>query len=397
MPKLHPDPLSNWTLHMARRSKAVEEALDRWVAKGFVSPDLAGTLRAEAEVAHQARTRRWGQLLVAILGAVALILAAGLFAERNWEELSRAARSVVLVAGGIVVWLAGVAAFRRSGWETPGALLQAGGQAVLLVGLAYSETAWTSGSPVAIGVGLLALVIAVLLAPVSFGEGLLMAGVQTAATLVYLAIFLERALAMDPDAIVWTLDALILLAIAVQAALMRRWDAARRDRALMAFTTSLWAGLILAVITGFGPLDAGDAGILGMDLWLLVIALLTLWGIHRAPTELRRDAFETNLAICVAVGGLLAMFTLGETFEMGAEGAGAAGAVVGGLGLVYGLRHGATSVLVVGSLTALFATWVFAIGQAGAVGGVIALLISAAVLFWLSTRIRTVDEDREPA
>ncbi len=381
---------------MARRSKAVEEALERWVSKGLLEPALAEALRDEAEGAHRARTRRWGQLLVAILGAVALILAAALFAERNWQDLSRGARTAVLVAGGVGVWLTGLAAHRRRGWEIPGILLQAGGQAVLLVGFAYSHTAWDSGSAVGIAVGVAALVVALILWPISFAEGVLMSAIQTAATLLYLAIFLERAVGMDEDAIVWTLDGVILLAIVVQGLLIRRWDRERQDRALMAFTTSLWAGLVLAVITGFGPLDASDPGILGMDLWLLVIVALTLWGIHRAPSELRRDAFETNLAICVAVGGLMAMFTAGETFELGAEGAGVAGALVGGLGLLYGLREGATSVLVTGSLLALFATWVFAIGQAGALGGVVALLISAGVLFWLSSRIRAVDEPPEP-
>ena len=380
---------------MARRSKAVEEALERWVSKGLLEAPLAAALRDEAEGAHRARTRRWGQLLVAILGAVALILAAGLFAERNWQQLSHAARTGLLVAAGVAVWLIGLSAHRRRGWEIPGILLQAGGQAVLLVGLAYSHVAWDSGSGVAIAVGVAALVAALILWPVSFAEGVLMSAIQTAATLLYLAIFLERAVGMGEDEIVWTLDAIILLAIVVQGALMRRWDREAQDRALMAFTTSLWAGLVLAVITGFGPLDASDAGILGMDLWLLVIAGLTLWGIHHAPSELRRDAFETNLAICVAVGGLMAMFTAGETFALGSEGAGVAGALVGAIGLVYGLRAGAASVLVTGSLTALFATWVFAIGQAGALGGVVALLISAGVLFWLSTRIRAVDEGPE--
>ena len=135
---------------MARRSKAVEEALERWVSKGLLGPALAEALRVEAEGAHRARTRRWGQLLVAILGAVALILAAGLFAERNWQDLSQGARTAVLVAGGVGVWLIGLAAHRHRGWEIPGVLLQGGGQAVLLVGFAYSSTAWDSGSGVAI-------------------------------------------------------------------------------------------------------------------------------------------------------------------------------------------------------------------------------------------------------
>ena len=45
--------------------------------------------------------------------------------------------------------------------------------------------------------------------------------------------------------------------------------------------------------------------------------------------------------------------------------------------------------LVVGALTGLLASWIFAIDQAGATGGVVAMAVSALVLFWVSTRIRT--------
>jgi hypothetical protein len=377
---------------LARRPRRIDQALDRWTDKGLLSPEQAAELRAEAEVEHRAGTRRWGQLLVGILGAVALILAAGLFAERSWGSLSWAGRTAVLVSGGLGVWGLGWAVRRGSGWQVPGILLQAGGQGVVLVGLAYSANAWPSGTPAAWGVGLAALVTLAVLGPLGFHEGVLMSALQTALSLLYLALFLDRALDLDADTIVWCLDGVVAMAVAAQILLMGRWAEDQRDRALMALATSLWAGLVMVVITGFGPLDASTSGVLGMDLWLVLIAGLTLWGIHRAPTELRRDAYELNLALCVAVGGFLAMYTLGETFNLDSAGAGVGGVAVGALGMIYGLRHGATEALLAGSGVALFATWVFAIGEAGALGGVVALLVSAAVLFWLSTRLRAVDE-----
>ena len=377
---------------MARRSRAIEEALARWEAKGLLGSEEAERLRAEAQVAHRARTRRWGQLLVAILGAIALILAAGLFVERSWGALSWTARSLVLVVGGGAAWLLGWAVHRREGWQVPGVLLQGGGQFVILLGLSYSSNAWPAASPGAWAVGLAALVILVVLAPVSFHEGLLMSAIQTAIGILYLAVFLDRALDLDPDSIVWTLDAVVGLAILAQLLWMPRWDEEARDRALMALATSLWVGLVVVGITGFGPLDGSTSGVVAMDVWLALIAGLTLWGIHQAPHELKRDAYESNLAICVAVGGFLAMYTFGETFDLDSAGVGISGVLVGALGMAYGLNQGATQVLLAGSGIALFATWVFALGQAGALGGVVALLVSAAALFWLSTRLRAVDE-----
>jgi len=377
---------------LARRPRPIDKALDRWTTKGLLSHAQAAELRAEAEVEHRAGTRRRGQLLVAILGAVALILAAGLFAERSWDSLSVGGRVGVLVAGGAAVWGLGWALRRRVSWDVPGTLLQAGGQGVILLGLAYSERAWTSGTPGAWVVGLAALVTLAVLGPMGFHEGVLMAAIQTALSLLYLALFMDRALGLDADTIVWCLDGVVALAVAAQILSMGRWAEDQRDPALMALATSLWVGLVMVVITGFGPLDASTVGVLGMDLWLILIAGLTLWGIHRAPTELRRDAYELNLALCVAVGGLLSMYTLGETFNLDSAGAGFGGVAAGAAGMMYGLRHGATAALLAGSGVALFATWVFAIGQAGALGGVVALLVSAAVLFWLSTRLRAVDE-----
>ena len=109
---------------MAKRSKRVEEALDRWVANGLLEASHADTLRAEAEQAHAEATRRWGQILIASLGAVALILAAALFAGRNWPNLSDGMRTAFLLAAGLLVYLLGLRLFRRLSWRYSGLLLQ---------------------------------------------------------------------------------------------------------------------------------------------------------------------------------------------------------------------------------------------------------------------------------
>jgi len=381
---------------MARRGKKVEAAVKRWEAKGLVSQEQAAALRMEEEGFHAASTRRWGQLLMASLGAFALILAAVLFTQRTWESLSEPVRTGLIVGGGAAVYAAGLGVFRRAAWRYSGVLLQTGGLGVILFGLVYSSNAWPDGTGGAVGAGALAFAIPVVLAPLSFREGVIMAGIHTALAFGYLTVFLDRTFGLDFDAIVWFLDGAALAAIGVFWLAIRRWPEEYTDRALVAFAVSMWAGLVLALCTGLGPLDMPEHAILAMDLWMLLVAGLTLWGIHRSPSEFRRDAYETNLALCVAVGGLMAMFTAGETWDLGAEGAAAAGALVGALGSAYGLRWRSHQVLLVGALVILLGTWVFAVDQAGAMGGVLALLASAAVLFWISTRIRAEAEPEAP-
>jgi hypothetical protein len=379
---------------MAKRSKRVEEALDRWVANGLLEASHADTLRAEAEQAHAEATRRWGQILIASLGAVALILAAALFAGRNWPNLSDGMRTAFLLAAGLLVYLLGLRLFRRLSWRYSGLLLQTGGLGVILSGLVYSTNAWPERTPEAIAMGVLAFVIPAVAGPLSFREGVLMSGVHTALSFGYLAVFLERTFGLEFDGIVWAMDGVALLAVAVFFVAVRRWPDEYTDRALVAFAVSMWAGLVLALFTGAGPLDMDAAAVLPADAWLLLIVALTLWGIHRSPSEYRRAEYETNLALCVVVGGFLAMFTAVETLGLDTRWLAVFGGSVGGAGLAYGLVRRAPQVLVTGALMMLLSAWFFAIDQAGALGGVVALLISAAVLFWVSTRIRA---ERAPA
>ncbi|UCC26869.1 MAG: hypothetical protein JSU98_07125 [Gemmatimonadales bacterium] len=358
------------------------------MSKGLLDEERAEALRAEAVEAHAEATRRWGQILVASLGAVALVLAAGLFASRNWPSLSDGMRTAVLLAGGLVTYGLGLRVFQRLSWRYSGMLLQTGGLGVMLSGLVYSNNAWPGSSPEAIAMGLVALAIPAVVAPISFREGVVMAGVHTALSYAFLAVFLERIFALDPDAIVWALDGAGLLAMGFFLVSIRRWPDDRTDRALAAFAVSMWAGLVLVLLTGTGPLEMDESAMIPADVWLILIVAVTLWGIHRSPSEYRRAVYETNLALCVAVGGFMAMFTAVEVLDLSTEWLAVAGGAVGVSGLWYGLVQRAPQVLLTGALMMLLSTWIFAIDQAGALGGIVALLISAGLLFWVSTRIR---------
>ena len=89
------------------------------------------------------------------------------------------------------------------------------------------------------------------------------------------------------------------------------------------------------------------------------------------------------------------MVTAGEAVGLGTAGVTASGGLVGIAGLMYGLRWRAPQVLISGAVMMLFATWIFAVEQAGAMGGVLALLVSAGLLFWVSTRIRAAPEPED--
>lgn len=373
---------------MARTARQVGSALDRWVGKGLLDAAGAEDLRREAELHHLESTRRLGQILVASLGAVALILAAVLFAQRNWPNLSEAARTVVLLAAGLVVYLLGLRVRRRLAWRYSGVLLQAGGWGVLISGIAYSYNAWADGSPAAVAMGVLSLAIPVATAPVSFREGVLMTGVHAAAAYGFVGLFFGRTFGMSYDQVVWWLDGVTALAVVGLPVVIRTRGGEVADRALAAFAVSVWGGLVLVSMTGAGPLEMQENTVWPMDVWLLLIAGVTLWAIHLGPATLRRAEYEANLAVCVVVGGFLAMATANGPLGLGTGSLAAFGAGVGVAGMAYGLGQRSAGVLLTGALMMLLNTWIFAIDNAGAMGGVVALLVSAAILFWVSTRIR---------
>jgi uncharacterized membrane protein len=379
---------------MARRSRQVDQAILRWLTKGLLSPEQAAALQEESAAEHRRQSRRWGQLILAVIGAFALLMAAVMFVQRTWAALTGPTQTAIIVGAGVLAYLIGLVVGGRVAWRYSGPLLQAGGLLVVLMGVVYSLEVWDQGTLGARSMGLFALLVPLLTARRSIREGVAMTGAHVAITVLFLAMFFHRTLSLDPDGVYWALDAVVLLAVAATVMLLRSGRPDATDRALAALAVSLWAGLIMVFLTGGGPLEMGSDSLLPMDVWLAMVAGLTLWAIGQAKSEARLQAFELNLALCVLIGGGMAMATGAEVLNLGTEVWAPMGGVVGGLGLLYGLRRESQSVLRAGALVVLFSTWIFSLEQGGAIGAVLALVATAVLFFWLAGRVARMEGGR---
>lgn len=373
--------------------RVLAAALERWEAARLVSPEQADDLRAEAEAHAEREGRRRGQYLVGITAAVVLILAAGAFTSWAWPQLARGARSTVLAVVGIAVAVAGRALEDRTRWRPAAYLLQTGGMVVLLMAFVHSGEAWSDGSPGGLVVGLLALATPLLAAPGALGRRGPMPAVHAALSLAFLAVFLDRATTLSGDAIVWILDGVLVAMTALLLVRLRRVAAGEEAPwALPAFVGAVYAGLVLVVSTAVGPFGLESDAVWAADAWLAVVTGLTLWGLHRAPPALQRDGFRRQLVLCVLMAVPLGFWTALEGLDAPDEVAALLVAAVGAAALRYGLRRGASQVAMAGSVAVLAASWFYAVERGRALGAVLALVLTAALLFWLSGRIGRDDD-----
>ena len=367
--------------------RRVRDAIERWEEKGLVSPDLAATLRQEVQQGAQRRTLRLAQYLVAVTASVVLLTATGLFVARSWSDFEVLTRTFLLGAVGVVLLLLGTSMERRPRVRPVGYLLQTSGLLMLLVSYAHSDQTWSRGSPGAVVIGLLALVTPVLSLALSIRRDPVMPAVHAAIGYAFLAWSLNR-LGVGDDAIVWILDGVLIVSLALLVARLRSAGPETEGvaRWLYAFVSSVLAGLVLVGVTAAGPLDAGGDTIYAMDVWLGLVVCLALWAIHRAPPWLAREWYIDVLAACTLIGALFAHLTLdqmGVDNDLHALG----GGIVGALGLGYGVRRGARPMLLASCLAIVISVWIFGIQQGGSIGAVIALAFTAALLFWVSTRL----------
>ena len=373
---------------MSRLSRSVEAALERWTQGGLITSEQADTLRAEAR-AHEARAGRRGfQYVLASTAAAIVLIAAGVLADWMWPRIGLASRSLILMAVGFGVHFLGLQLEPSTRWRPAGYLMQTAGLLVLLGAFMYSEGAWPDLSAVAITIGIFGLVLPLLLTYRAVGRDPFMPAVHVALGFAFLAVFLERATPLSDDAIVWTLDgvlALVVLGLVLR--LRGSTGEPGEEWALNAFVAALYAGLVLIVFTAAGPLDLDESTAWALDLWLAIVAALTLWGIHRAPPALQRGWFAQQLALCVVYAIPLAFYTVLETLDLGAEAAALVVGGIGGLAMAYGLEREERSVVVAGCLGVLAAAWYYGIDRGGALGAVAALAATAALLFWLSARL----------
>jgi hypothetical protein len=280
------------------------------------------------------------------------------------------------------------------GWVPASYAMQTAGLGLLLSAFIYSEQAWADVSPGGIAVGTLSFAVPIVLAPRAMRRDTVMPAVHLAVGLGFLAVFLDRATPLSADAIVWVLDAALLASAIVLVRLLSTDTSGERHAwALNAFVTALLAGFVLIAWTGTGPLDMEDHVVWPLDAWLLLVVALTHWGVHRAPPGLKQAWFGSVLAYCMVFWIPLGMWSVHGALDGPSE---LALLIVGGAGVVgflYGDRHGVRDLLAAAALAFIVALWAWALDRAGALGAVLALAATAALLFWVSGKVRASGPD----
>lgn len=374
---------------MSLEARPVHQAIDRWEDLGLVTVELAQRLRDDVEMATQAGTARFTQYLLASTGAVVLLIAAGVFLDWAWPLMGEGVRSGFLAAAGMGVYVGGARIEWMRRWLPAALFMQIAGLALLLGAFLYAENAWSGGSS-GVVTGALALAVPIVLAPLSFRRSAVMPAVHLCFSLAFLAVFLDRAAGLEGDAIVWVLDAVLLVAALGLVWVLRSDPAGERHPwALNAFVAAVYAGFILILLTGTGPLHLDNDTAYPLDAWLFMVAGLSLWGIHRAPPGLRRDWFGAQLAYAIAMWIPLGMWTAVEALDAPSE---VALVMVGGVGVagfVYAIRFRVRRVLSMSALAFIAAIWYWAVDRAGALGAVLALAVTAAVLFRISGKAQS--------
>lgn len=379
---------------MSAERDPVHDAIDRWQEKGLVDAATADTLRDEVDRDTEAASRRSSQYVLAATAAVVLVIASAIFVDWAWPRLDLTTRVGLLVGVGVGLHLWGSRVEVRFAWKPAGYLMQVAGLAVVLVALPYSESAWSDRSVPALALGVGGLAFAMLSAVRAMARNPVMPAAHVAFGLLYLGFFLDRGLGLSEAQVVWTLDGALLVLTAVLVRILSRdRDGQAHPWALNAMVAALYTGFVLISWTTFGLLHWNDAAVVAVDVWFGVLVALNVWGIHGAPPGLRRAWFGRHLAYLCLIWIPLGFWTADEVL-----GGGAFGwlVLVGGAGVaafVYATRQGMGALMRSGALAFIVAVWVWAVDQAGAMGAVLALALTAGLLFWLSGRTAPLDVD----
>jgi len=222
-----------------------------------------------------------------------------------------------------------------------------------------------------------------------------MAGFQAALSFLFLFVFLDRALGFNEEMVLWILDGVMLVGLGVLAYRLR--DPEVPSWVLSVFLALLFSTLVLVIFSAEFIWELESGTIYPMDVWLIIVAGLSLWGLQDgAPIHLRRDWYEHQLALCVLLGIGFGFITTLEALNTGPTPAALTVAAVGGLGLWFSLPRGARSVLAASCLALLISAWYWGAEMSGALGAVFALAVVSAVLFWGSTRMERWSTVGEP-
>ena len=366
---------------MARTSHPVLRALIRWEQKGLLRSETVAELREEVEEEFGGESRRWAQYLLAATGGAVLIVAGGTFLAWVWPEMGFAGQSVTLAVIGFLVIGLGMRLPKEGRWIPVSHLLQVAGSALILMALFYSEQAWNDGTPGGWAVGLLGLTLPTVLFGRALREPGMLAALQAALAFLFFFAFLDRALGLSEETNLWVLDGIMVLGLAALAYRLR--NPGVPNWALSVFFSLLFSTLVLIVASADIIWGMDAETIFPMDLWLLIVAFLAVWGLEEGtPQHLRRDWYEHLLALCVLLGIVFGFITTLEALETGPTVAALSVGSVGALGLWFSLPRGAKSVLLASCLALLISAWYWGTEMSGALGAVLALVVVSAGLFW---------------
>ena len=140
-------------------------------------------------------------------------------------------------------------------------------------------------------------------------------------------------------------------------------------------------------MTAAGPLALGEETLLALDAWLVLVTGLALWGIHRAPEMLRSPRYSLHIAASVLIAIPLGFGTTLEVYDLPPLGAAAVLAGAGAAGLWYGLRRDARPLVLCSCATIVSAAWYLGVDAGERLGTVLALAFTAALFFWVATRL----------
>jgi hypothetical protein len=371
---------------MARTSHPVFWAIKRWQDKGLLSADLADSLRAETEEELRQESQRWSQYLLAATGGAVLIIAASTFLAWAWPGMGPGAQALSLGVMGLGVLALGLRIPSKGRLAPVGYLLQLAGPILIFMAMVHSKRAWDDGTLGGVVMGLSGLVVALGVVWISLRKAVVMAALQASMAFLFLYGFLDRSLTIPDDAILWILDGLLVVALAVAGARLK--DPEAPEWALPMFASFLLTGMVLLLYSGSELWRLDALTIIPMDIWLILVAALAYWGLQEdAPAHLRRDWFEYVLALCILVGIPFGFITSLEALDANQEVTALMVGAVGGMGLWYSIPRRSRVVLAAGCLALLLAAWYYGAERGGALGSVVALAVMAGILFWGASRM----------
>lgn len=375
------------------RKSGIESALRRWRESGLISGELADQLRAEHTERQQHGQRRFLQYAVSGTAGILLVIAAITFFAWSWPDLGPGARTCVIAGTGIAIVLLGMRLEGARRYVPAAYALQTSGLILLLSAYVYSMEAWANTTSGGFVVALLALATPAATIPVFVRRNPVMPAVATALGYGFLAAFLFRAFDLDADIIIWILDGALVCTLAALGLLLHAGRARSLSRrTLYAFGVSLYAGYPMAGMTAAGPLELGDDTLLALDAWLLLVTALALWGIHRAPAALRSAQYGYHLAGSVLLAIPLGFGTALGVYDLPPLGAAAVVAGAGACGLWYGLAENARTLVLCSCATIVSAAWYLGVDAGERLGTVLALAFTAALFFWVATRLGRTPE-----